>query len=221
MRAVNTLGEGTLFGRSFKPTRAIALGDVRAIRLSDTDLRELELLHPEYMHRFYRLTMEKMNHHLREANHQLSEYESLIDHLSRYIQDERAGLLDMLIYLRESFALDRIMLIEHHPIVSSLQVLRYDSNIAVTELLYESYTGDPKKSMGPYTINYVLQMGEKSLGVLLIQTTPEDPLDPKDEQVIARSIPTMSAVLKAHQSSEERLQKERLLADKDLRDTTF
>lgn len=202
--------------------RAIALSDISAIKLSDTDLRMFEESHPELMHRFYRLTMEKMNHHLREANHQLSEYESLIDHLSQYLQNESSGLLEMLLYLRDTFLLERVKLVEYHPLIKGLKVVRYDSLIRSDELIYQADKEDQSMSAQQYlNMSYELKIADTALGTLLISSDPEDPLDPKDEQVIARSIPTMSAILKAYQVSEEKNQKARLNSDKDLRDTTF
>lgn len=109
--------------------------------LSDADLLKFERENPGMMHRFYRLTMAKMNHHLREANHQLSEYQSLMQQLSIYLASDGAGLLDMLVYFTNAFCLEQVILIEKHPILKDTEILRYDSSLGA-DLLYEKVNSE-------------------------------------------------------------------------------
>ena len=213
---VNTIGEGTIFGRSFKPVKAIAESFCRIFVLSDADLLKFERENPGMMHRFYRLTMAKMNHHLREANHQLSEYQSLMQQLSIYLASDGAGLLDMLVYFTNAFCLEQVILIEKHPILKDTEILRYEKVISNE---YMKQAGASKEAGMCH--QYVLTLSWEMIATLMLIESIDDPLLPKDQQVIERSIPTISCVLHAHQQHENQNLIDRKLQNQDLHDSIF
>lgn len=226
IHGVNTIGEGTIFGRSFKPVKAIAESFCRIFVLSDADLIKFERENPGMMHRFYRLTMAKMNHHLREANHQLSEYQSLMQQLSIYLASDGAGLLDMLVYFTNAFCLEQVILIEKHPILKDTEILRYDSSLG-SDLMYEKVVSNEymkqagaSKEAG-MCHQYVLTLSWEMIATLMLIESIDDPLLPKDQQVIERSIPTISCVLHAHQQHENQNLIDRKLQNQDLHDSIF
>lgn len=221
IHGVNTIGEWTIFGRSFKPVKAIAESFCRIFVLSDADLLKFEAENPGMMHRFYRLTMAKMNHHLREANHQLSEYQSLMQQLSIYLASDGAGLLDMLIYFTNAFCLEQVILIEKHPILKDTEILRYDSYCG-SDLLYEKVNSvEYMKVAGGLCHQYVLELSGEVIATLMLIESTDDPLLPKDQQVIERSIPTISCVLHAHQQHENQNLLNRKIQNQDLHDSIF
>jgi CRP-like cAMP-binding protein len=226
IHGVNTIGEWTIFGRSFKPVKAIAESFCRIFVLSDADLLKFERENPGMMHRFYRLTMAKMNHHLREANHQLSEYQSLMQQLSIYLASDGAGLLDMLVYFTNAFCLEQVILIEKHPILKDTEILRYDSSLG-TDLLYEKVNSEEYMKVAGGSKDawmchqYVLALSGEMIATLMLIESKDDPLLPKDQQVIERSIPTISCVLHAYQQHENQNLLNRKIQNQDLHDSIF
>ncbi len=226
INGVNTIGEWTIFGRSFKPVKAIAESFCRVFILSDADLLKFEAENPGMMHRFYRLTMAKMNHHLREANHQLSEYQSLMQQLSIYLASDGAGLLDMLVYFTNAFYLEQVILIEKHPILKDTEILRYDSSRG-SDLLYEKVNSEEYMKVAGGSKDawmchqYVLELSGEMIATLMLIESKEDPLLPKDQQVIERSIPTISCVLHAYQQHENQNLLNRKIQNQDLHDSIF
>ena len=226
IHGVNTIGEWTIFGRSFKPVKAIAESFCRVFVLSDADLIRFEKENPGMMHRFYRLTMAKMNHHLREANHQLSEYQSLMQQLSIYLASDGAGLLDMLVYFTNAFCLEQVILIEKHPILKDTEILRYDSSRG-SDLLYEKVNSDEYMKLAGWSKEagmchqYILTLAGEMIATLMLIESKDDPLLPKDQQVIERSIPIISSVLHSHQQHENQNLLNRKIQNQDLHDSIF